>query len=389
MKSLLKNITHIALIGGIIISLGVATTYGQGVWKDATGTTGDANAVPVPIHKNNSQVKDGSLTVNGFTSYSNVYIEQNAFFKGMIRGGDIGTPQDDPNTAAIEPLEETFIYFGQPNIQDGITLLIKGAADAYEALLSSDIIAPTDETRKLCANNDGVIGFCLDEIPPKIDYCDNIKGDQTFIPQGATYQSNNTCTYPLASATLEMEVFCNADAPTGLLNLSGGGIDLSFLGSDSALQGGYWDMKLKLSKAPQFKQNLYLRVCYSHPGANTKFLGYSTVYDKYQSCEGQPTVYSQIGGTKQNVYQILSIPKNADPLSQLFDATIPPMIIPVPAGATEVSIPNMYCSRAGKGNKLKFWSVSGVDYRFEKTNPGDTTTYGSLQGLGATIKLLP
>jgi hypothetical protein len=338
-----NTIKKIKLIG--LLSVLVAGTYviAAGTWTEPTSSN---DFRYVPIHGGASQVKDAGLIVGTFVGYGNADFKQDVYAKGMITGKPMTNSTD------------SVVTFGDGNIP-AVNVLVRGTAEVVN-ILQADNLVTTGGDMPICSDTAGKIVLC--NSPAPIDVCSNLAGIQVYLPQEYKYVAGGTCVWAAQSSSARLEVLnaCDAPEPSGVGFLNGSPWQ------DNMERGGGITYKVTLNRAPNYDQDLKIRICTSFPETYGKYLGYGVTENAYHFCEGNPVT----GG-----HETLPI-RPTSPTYQPFLDTASPLpgklTVHIPAGTTNVTIPGTFaCGRAGKNNKEKWSYVYRVDYDFIRSNAND------------------
>jgi hypothetical protein len=153
--------------------------------------------------------------------------------------------------------------------------------------------------------------------------------------------------------------------------------------------GGTFDLTLTFNQALPEDMKLAFKVCVDHPDSYEQWIGYKTYYHSYALCE-QNSVDEFPGLTESGkpITQPIDTAPYYKVIGGAFDAARYTTMLgdsdtktynfTVAKGATSITIPHLYCTRAGEGNDLKFAAINpnawGVAFSDAGTNPQYNTT---------------
>lgn len=357
----IKQYALLALIIGIF----VAAEVGAGVWSEPGTTNPPTSSVSIPVHAGLDQVKTGGLSVGTFIANQGASFAQDVYFNGPVRGG---TPADPHSQITIGDTTNV------------VSATINGAVDAFAGLSSGALAHTSQNPVPVCTDNNGTLGFCTIR-----DYCSNLPGVQSMIPQGMIYKTLNRCVYPPGAAVVGYQHECIAQFPR----------EFAWLTNNE--RGGFYKLNITLPKAPLANQKLSLRVGSSLPAMSSTLFGQKVRSDAWYIVEGEKTIaryrstntdYNNPELIPEGVYTD-PFPGNCDrdeqpcfypwyvmpwygvPIWQARNYDAPPMVIDIPAGTTKIDVPILGCYRAGKGGKLQWSYIKTIEYKFEKSDPND------------------
>ncbi len=363
-----KQYALIALFVGLFVAVEVVA----GVWNEPGANTAPTPLVSIPVHTGLDQVKTGGLSVGTFIANQGASLKQETYFNGPLRGG---TPADPHSQIAIG------------DTTTPVSATINGVVDAFAGLSSGALAHTSQIPIPVCADDTGTLGFCTIR-----DYCTNIAGVQSTIPQGMIYKSLNTCVYPPGAAVVGYELECIAAQAN------------EWFAWDRQERGGFYKLNITLPKAPLADQKLLLRVGSSVPRWIPGVFASKTEHDAYYIVEGEKTIekywtnpdgpYDQVIANSPDSY-FLSNPGNTSigcgldgkypctvtpwyvimwngiPIWQARYYDVDPIVINIPAGTKKVTVPYLGCYRAGKGRTLKWSYINTIEYKMEPTDPTD------------------
>lgn len=173
-KTFFSNLKFVVV--GIIIAIGLSYASAAS-YTEPTGTP-PANNTDTPLNiGTTSQVKVsgdctsnncGGLSVGAFSAMQNAEFDGQTFFNGVWN--------------AITQVS------GGTKISLGNTVAIHGGLDVTKTMQSDKI--KSSSGAGICANTNGVLILCS-----ATDFCTNIAGNQSTIPDGYVYNNDNTCTF--------------------------------------------------------------------------------------------------------------------------------------------------------------------------------------------------
>lgn len=397
-KDIIKNIKLI-VFGGIL-AIGVSYVFAD-TWVSMPSSFSSTNNIASPINVGNTdQVKTGDLSVYGFVANQAASFKGSVFFPGIIRGGNA----TDNGNIAFGDTTHTVNASVSGTLKTG-TLATTGGSVTVTSLANDDL-------RLVCADTTGTLVFC--KAPPATDLCTNISGTQSTIPTGYWRNEDGTCDKPVdvcanipgmqptvptdsvtgqaynvsngncydpisVSTTVNMGTGCTADFPD-----HGGFFDTLYYYTVGQLplwdvdqhgkenSPGTYGIKLTFSRPLPEPIKISFKVCTSQPTSVENWLGTSTYFDSYVTCEQNS---KEFAGRKDENAPALTA---AQYTSWLNDPSTKPYEFTLQPGATSLMIPGLFCSRSGTSADLKWARVSPDAISIVSTDLDPTNAYNTV-----------